>query len=115
MTDWELTCEGEDWAVRSAAGQEVGHVAAPGVHKDGPGTQAVGHGGRACAELLALPAFQLLCQGFQHQMAMLLLPADRTATLTSTLRFGDSPDCVIPSPMKHKSIFVLHNIPINVR
>ncbi len=31
----ERTCEGKDGAVRAASGQEVGHVAPPGVHKDG--------------------------------------------------------------------------------
>ena len=30
-----LTCEGKDGAVRSASGQEVGHVASSGVDKDG--------------------------------------------------------------------------------
>ena len=31
----ERTSEGKDGADRAASGQEVGHVAPPGVHKDG--------------------------------------------------------------------------------
>ena len=47
------TCECKDGAVGPAAGQEVGHVAAAGVHKDGAGVQVIGHVGCAGAQLLA--------------------------------------------------------------
>ena len=69
------TCECKDGAVRPAAGQEVGHVAAAGVHKDGAGVQVVGHVGCAGAQLLAHAPVQLVCELRQHDLPMLLLPA----------------------------------------
>lgn len=76
MINTRRTCESKHWAVWPAAREEVGHVASAGVDKNGPGAQAVGHGSRACADLLPFPPLQLLRQGLQYQLAMLFLPAD---------------------------------------
>ena len=69
------TCEGKDGAVRPAAGEEVGHVAAAGEHKDGSGAQVVGHGSSRSAELLAGAPIRYMCQLRKDDIPMLLLPA----------------------------------------
>ena len=80
------TCERKDGAVRPAAGQEVGHVAAAGVHEDGAGIQVVGHVGCAGAQLLAHAAVQLVCELRQHDLPMLLLPATTINTIKGWAR-----------------------------
>ena len=69
------TCEGKDGAVWPAAGQEVGHVASSGVHKQGTRVQVVGHGGGAGTQLLAGSAIRHIGQLGQYYLSMLLLPA----------------------------------------
>lgn len=69
-----LTCEGKNWAVGSASGQEVGHVASSGVHKDGRGPQVVGHCCSAGTQFLADLAVRDAGQLRQHNLAILLLP-----------------------------------------
>ena len=71
----EGTCEGKDGAVRAASGQEVGHVAPPGVHKDGRSPQGICHHRRACTQLLAHPAICIRGQVGQHYLPILLLSA----------------------------------------
>ena len=69
------TCEGEDGTVGPAPRQEVGHVAAAGVDKDGARVEVVGHLCRARAQLLAHAPVQPVRQLRQHNLPVLLLPA----------------------------------------
>lgn len=71
----EHTGKGEDGAVGAAARQEVGHVAAAGVDKDGARVEVVGHLRGARTELLTHAPVQPVCQLRQHYLPMLLLPA----------------------------------------
>ena len=69
-----ITCEGEDGAVRTASGEEVGHVAAACEDKDGRGPQIIRHGSRRRAQLLAGAPIGGLSELWQDDVAMLLLP-----------------------------------------
>jgi hypothetical protein len=86
ITEHDRTCEGKDGAVGPAARQEVGHVAAASVNKDGARVQVVGHLCSARAQLLAHTSVQTICQLRQHYLPVLLLPAAHPCLLCSALQ-----------------------------
>ncbi len=79
------TSEGKHGAVRPAARQEVGHVAAARVDEDRARAQVVRHGGRAGAQLLAHAPVWDVGQLRQHDLPVLLLPARGQANKPSQM------------------------------